>query len=155
MAPASETVMTEDAFRALDQQCADRLKAVSFGLQNSCDRIVKGIRFKLGKQQSISWRQRTAMYQICYRFRRQIGDTRFIARVLIAKAEADPHADAERQVEHRPRVRAWAADDLFSGGGLNSRAQDLQLEEEGPGPVSQPPASADRSAPIRSLHAED
>jgi hypothetical protein len=105
--PSISDAMTEVAFAALDALCLKKLAHVSFGLQNSADRIVTGITFRLGNKQPISWKQRTALYAICYRYRRQIGDTPFIAKVLIARAEADPHAELERQAEHRPKVRAW------------------------------------------------
>ena len=108
-------VVTPEIFAELDRLCLDKLKPVSFGLQNSADRILKGITFRMAHNQPLSWRQRTAMYQICYRYRRQIGDTKFIARVLIAKAEADPLAEEEYRNAGRSHIRAWAASNPFQG----------------------------------------
>jgi len=115
--PTISEAMTPKAFAELDALCVRKLAPVSFGLQNRADSIMKGIAFQLDKKQPVSWRQRVAMYSICYRFRRQIGDMAFIARVLIAKAEADPLAEGERHRQGRPQIRAWAAGNLFEKSG--------------------------------------
>lgn len=100
--------MTPAAFAELDKRIAEKLATVAFGPDHRADRHAAEFRFKLDKRQTPSWRDRCRVYQVCYAFREQLADVPFLARVLIAKAEADSYAEEERRTESRGVVRAWA-----------------------------------------------
>ncbi len=102
--------MTPAAFAELDGRIARKLAHVAFGANSRADRHVAEFRFLLDNGRTPSWRLRCRVYQVCYAFRDQIGDTKFVAHVLIAKAEADSYAEEERRGESRSVVRAWSAE---------------------------------------------
>jgi hypothetical protein len=102
--------MTPAAFAELDARIARKLAHVAFGSNSRADRHVAEFRFLLENGRTPSWRARCRAYQACYLFRDQLADTPFVARVLIAKAEADSYAEEERRSESRGVVRAWSAE---------------------------------------------
>ena len=108
--PTIHELMTPEVFAALDLEIGRKLAAVSFGANSRAERHVAEFRFQLDKKQTIAWRTRVRVYQVCYQFHEQIADRRFMARVLIAKAEADSYAEEERRIESRGVVRAWSAE---------------------------------------------
>ena len=111
--PSIAEAMTPEAFAELDRQCVAKLMLVQFGTLKVEARTFEIVQFRVDKKLPISWRQRVELYQLCYRLKDQIADNKFLARVLIGKAEADPLAGAERRQLGRPSVRTWAAENPF------------------------------------------
>lgn len=52
-------------------------------------------------------RQRLALYAICWRYRAQIADPKFTARVLIVERLAVEHAEVAELLDTNVSVRAW------------------------------------------------
>lgn len=111
--------ISEQGFATLDRLCVTKLQTVSFGAYNQSARIVQGIQHALTVGVGITVPQRLALYRLCWRFRKQLDDTKLIARTLIAAAVLEELVDVERREVERPRVRAWRAAapvvDLFGG----------------------------------------
>lgn len=112
--PSIADAMTPAAFAKLDALCLAKLERVDLGGDRDAERMLASLR-AIAEQATLCWRDRAALYQACYRFRTQIGDTPFVARVLIAKAEADPLV---RREGGRAKIRAWSADNPFAAGAV-------------------------------------
>ena len=108
--PSIADAMTPAAFAKLDGLCLAKLLRIDLSEERGIERKLDDWRATSGHI-ALGWRDRAMLYQTCYRFRAQIGDTRFIARVLIAKAEADPLV--RREGQGAPRIRSWAAENPF------------------------------------------
>jgi hypothetical protein len=93
----------------LARQCVAKLKPVRFGVYSSTDRIVRGIEHALAGSMDISERQRLTLYKICWRYREQIADWNFQARVLIARAHLEELVDVATLEDERVYVRSWHA----------------------------------------------
>ena len=112
------STITEAEFAALDVLCLARLLAVKFVFHDDAARLVDGFRVAIDKKRPVSWKQRTGLYGLFYRYRVQIADVKLVARVMIAKAEADPLAELESRHRSRsPSIRAWAAPNPFGRDG--------------------------------------
>ncbi|MCX7364818.1 MAG: hypothetical protein NTV97_23690 [Alphaproteobacteria bacterium] len=109
--PSIADAMTPAAFVAIDRQCLAKMAAVSV-VSDDAVRAIERMRARFAARETPSWRERADLYQACYRFRQPIADMRFIARVLIALAEATPLL--RREGGGPGRIRAWAASNPFS-----------------------------------------
>lgn len=105
------SAVTEDEKLAtLDREMVEKLKPVSFGFFNNTERIVKAVEHGMRQGQPPSHKQRLALYRICWRFRKQIDDNAFIARVLIMQAQVTEVSEVN--------VRSWSAAADTPRGGL-------------------------------------
>lgn len=100
MSPASP-----DSLSALQVECLSKLVPVRFGLYSSTDRIVSKVR----SMRTATPNEAMALYKICWRYRAQINDWKFIARVMIAKALLEESLDLAEIVDNRVYARAWRA----------------------------------------------
>jgi hypothetical protein len=91
----------------LDRQCIARLKPVRFGVYSSAARIMSTIGHCLAAGTELTPRQRLAMYALCWRYREQIADAKFTARVLIVERLAVEHAEVTELLHTNVSVRAW------------------------------------------------
>ncbi|MBX9942941.1 MAG: hypothetical protein K2Y40_02570 [Reyranella sp.] len=110
-------------FGIVDRQCVAKLKRVSFGVHNSAERMMVGVAHAMETGRPISEAQRLAMYRLCFRYREQIADWSFLARVLICTALIEEMTDVEYREAFRPRVRGWRA------GAASSRADRNPLDD--------------------------
>lgn len=99
----------------LDRQCVEKLKGVRFGAYSSTERVMEGIRATLSAGMPLSDRQRLALYAICWRYRGQIGDLAFTARVLIVERLLIEMSEVIQLGVDRPKVRAWRSVDVRDG----------------------------------------
>jgi hypothetical protein len=91
----------------LERECVRRLKPVRFGVYSSTARIVATIEKCLASNIELSYRQQLALYAICWRYRKQIDDNHFTARLLIVERLAVERAEVTELLDTSVSVRAW------------------------------------------------
>jgi hypothetical protein len=84
-----------------------KLKPVHFGAYSSTGRVVRTIEATQASGLALSEKQRLALYAICWRYRAQIADNAFTAKVLIVERLLIEMTDVADLMADRPRVRAW------------------------------------------------
>lgn len=107
-----------EASAELDRQCVQKLKPVRFGVYSSTDRVMSTIEHCMARGIALTVKQRLAMFSICWRYRAQIADPKFTAKVLIVERLLVEGADVAELLDTNVTVRAWrgvpAPRDLFT-----------------------------------------
>jgi hypothetical protein len=104
VAPVAAEVLS-----SLQVECLSKLAPVKFGIYSNTDRIVGAIRTAHIRNRPVSANETIALYKICWRYRAQVSDWTFIARVMIAKALLEERLDLADVLDGKVYARAWRA----------------------------------------------